>query len=164
MDSHLLWVHLFGFKLFYVRQEDSCSSRINIRTYGLELWGTTKLINSCKIQSLHSIILRRNTSSFCYVSNSTFNRDLDVPFDRDSIRTFLFKKHAVISPLTSLVTVTVRSDETCRWFVPRWTASLDRSGIQQFSQRTVQLLLTALYVEHHLQIEIQIWHVHNHHK
>jgi hypothetical protein len=52
-------------------------------TYGIELWGSTKPLNTNRIQTLQSIILRKITNAPFYVTNQTLHNDLNIPFIRD---------------------------------------------------------------------------------
>ena len=66
------------------------------RTYGLELWGSTKPSNLSRIQTLSLKCLRKITNSPFYGSNLSLQNDLRAPFVKDLAKQRFNKFHSFL--------------------------------------------------------------------
>jgi hypothetical protein len=57
-------------------------------TYGIELWGSSKLSNTKILQTFQSKTLRKLANAPWYISNITLYNDLSIPYVTQFIRTY----------------------------------------------------------------------------
>jgi hypothetical protein len=57
-------------------------------TYGFQLWGCTKPLNTKVIQRFQSNVLGSKTNAPWYVSNLTLHKDLQIPFVTEEIKKY----------------------------------------------------------------------------